>query len=376
MQAITKYLRRDKKEKNNALNVGYIGIDVRHEGINLAQLQRQRDGEITVRAQVSVASDKADGSLLDSPGELKKLLHNALRSARFKGRKVVAALDSQHVKLIPLSYANKSQGLEEAIDKLMQDRIEGDVQDYVIDYLPVRSQSTENEQMALVSLAERKEVTRFLELLSAAGLTVEALDIRPAALTRLVETISIAADYETLMVITFGESKSFLTIISGRRLLFDQEIQFGEKQLLELIASALEMSYEQAKELFYRYGLKEDKTVDQASVSGNGEDFSEVLLDIAKPVFLQLIDEISRILVFVSAQTRGRPVSEVYLCGSMTGVKGIDDFLADMLDMSVKPLYDEYQQLFQEKVTQTSHEAFPGMVIAAGLALRGMTQDA
>ena len=361
--ALKKLILRDKDAAGKPASVGHIGIDIRHEGINLAQMQRFADGQVAVKAHASIAADAVNGSLLDSPGRLKKLLSEAMRSANFQGRKVVAAMDSQHVKLIPLTYTNKQQGAEAAIAKLLQDRVEGDSDNYVIDYLPVRSESQEGEQMALVALADRKDVTAFLDVLNEAGLDIEALDIRPAALTRLVEAISIASDYETILVITFGENKTFLTIISGRRLLFDQEVQFGEKQLLEQMASALEMNVGEVKELFYRHGFK-----------SSDDEFADMLLDIAKPLFMQLIDEISRVIVFIASETRGRPVSNVYLCGSMTSVSGIDNLLADILDLPVKSMYEEYRELFRQSAAngQQSGQPLPGMVIAAGLALRGM----
>jgi len=361
---------KDKAEKSAA--IGHIGIDIRHEGINLAQMQRQQDGQVTVHAHASVAADPVNGSLLDSPAALKKLISKAMRSANFKGKKVVAAMDSNHVKLIPLTYSNRQQGAEAAIAKLLKDRVEGEADNYVIDYLPVRSESQEGEQMALVALANRNEVSDFLEVLNQAGLDIEALDIRPAALTRLVETISMASDYETILVITFGENKTFLTIISGRRLLFDQEVQFGEKQLLEQMAAALEMSVEETKDLFYRHGFKASQPNHLAT--GQGDEFADMLLDIAKPLFMQLIDEISRVIVFIASETRGRPVSNVYLCGSMTSVSGIDKLLADILDMPVKSMYEEYRELFKQSAAkgQQSGQPLPGMVIAAGLALRGM----
>ncbi len=372
IEALKKLISRHHNEADKASGVGHIGIDIRHEGINLAQMQRLSNGQLAVKAHASVAADSLNGSLLDSPALLKKLLNKALRSASFKGKKVVAAMDSHHVKLIPLTYSKKQQGAEIAIAKLLEDRVEGEAENYVIDYLPVRSESQDSEQMALVALANREEVTGFLDVLNQAGLNIEALDIRPAALTRLVEAISMASDYETILVITFGENKTFLTIISGRRLLFDQEVQFGEKQLLEQMASALEMDIEQAKDLFYRHGFKSGQSNQMAT--GQDDEFADMLLDIAKPLFMQLIDEISRVIVFISSETRGRPVSNVYLCGSMTGISGIDGLLTDILDLPVKSMYEEYRELFREADVdgQKTGEPLPGMVIAAGLALRGM----
>jgi type IV pilus assembly protein PilM len=366
---------RSKNKAKQLPRVGDIGIDIRREGISLAQLQRLPEGALSVRAHASVYSRESDGHLLDSPADLKKLLHKAFKSARFKGRQVVAAMDPQNVKLLPLTYSKSSQGVEATIAKLIGDRVDGDVNDYIIDYLPVRSETREGEQMALVALSQREKVTGYLEVLNQAGLNIVALDIRPAALTRLVQTISFASDNETVLVITFGENNSYLTIISGRRLLFDQQVSFGEKQLLEFFADDLEMDTQQVKELFYRYGLSGKNFNGIEGISNQGQAFSNMLLDIAKPLFMELIDEISRVIVFISSETRGKPISNVYLCGCMSNVDGINRFLSDRLNLPVNSMYGEYRKIFsanEHESVSGAEEMEPGMVIAAGLALRGM----
>ena len=61
-------------------------------------------------------------------------------------------------------------------------------------------------------------------------------------------------------------------------------------------------------------------------------DVSATLLEIVKPCYLDLIEEINRVLVFTASETHGVPVSRVCLLGSVAHWPGAqeDDDLASL----------------------------------------------
>ncbi|HIP53281.1 MAG TPA: hypothetical protein EYH03_04635, partial [Chromatiales bacterium] len=123
-----------------------------------------------------------------------------------------------------MSYNKTGRSDEEAILDLVSNRVEGDnLSEYVVDYLPVRTSKGDEESLAVVALARKEVVVRYLNTLARTGFEVEALEISPSAIKRAVSFSTTEKDPKTVLVINFGRTESYLTMISGRRLLFDQE---------------------------------------------------------------------------------------------------------------------------------------------------------
>ncbi len=359
------------------MSIGPIGLDIRNKRINLVQMHRLDDGQVMVKAFKSFAYQGTRNELLNSPKKLKKTLWKIIEDSDFEGKTVVVSMDSRHVRILPISYSN-TEGVEAAIGRMVEDRVSEASDEFVIDYVPVRSETLDGEQSALVALADQSEVMNYLKVLTSMGFNVEALDINSGALTRLIKFVSVDSDFETNLVVKFGERRSYITVISGNRMLHDQEISFGEQQLLEHFVSVMEMTETQVIKLFDQYGRTVISGKKMGSSDGDKQqEFAHMINDIAKPFFMQLADEISRVMMFVSSQTRGKSISKIYLCGNIVSYLPVDSLLARMLDVSVMPIYAQYSQLFQhhdesfKDIVQTSSS----MEIAVGLALRGMKDD-
>ena len=127
------------------------------------------------------------------------------------------------MRILSVTYQVKPNETDDhAIAKLMQERIGDDLGQFVIDYVPVRTESRDGDRLALVLLSEQRIVMAYLELLDKAGLDVVAMEVSPVAVRRLVSTLIAAGDApQNVLVINTGEHKSYLTMVSGQRLLSD-----------------------------------------------------------------------------------------------------------------------------------------------------------
>jgi type IV pilus assembly protein PilM len=346
--------------------VGMIGLDVAESSIHLCQL-RPKDGgcfSITSKASVQFSGDR--DALLADPKRLKKILADALKQGHFKGRKVVALMPLSDVKVILLTYKANVADVDSEILRMLSNRIDDDINDYVVDYLPVRCNPSDEEHMAAVSLARKDNVMALLDVFDQCGLEVDSLDIAPAALRRMVSALYEGKDASNVLLINVGEEQSFLTIISGRRLLFDQAVEFGESQLLRCISDDLNIDKETARELVLKNGI------------GSQSDFAATLLEILKPRFLDLIEEINRVLIFTASETHGVPVSRVCLLGKISGWSGVDSLLLSLLDVKIAADPNDFWKVFQDENDDTAvswSSLFPEQAIATGLALRGVVEN-
>lgn len=367
---------------------GPIGLHLTVEKMHLVQMYSDADGKAHYLAKTSLAYTGSRDNLLDSPKKFKAMVQTALKDKRFSGREVVTVIPATEVKIISVSYQiNKGQNEDEALLKLMETRIKGELSDYVIDYLPVRGNTEGDERLAIIAYAERQRVITYLEAIRKAGLIVSEMEIGPSAIKRFICSISTIEQNENVLVINFGCAKSYMTLISGRRLLFDQEIDFGEEILLKKLSSLLDVSLEMAKDLIYKHGLYSSDEGETESVTGGmtgakvqsknevdiNLDISKSINQILKPMFMKLSDEVNRALIYAASETRGEPVKHVYLLGSVARWQGADKMLNLLVNIPVSipnPLL-----MFgntEEKDNIQKSEGASEIAVATGLALRGV----
>jgi type IV pilus assembly protein PilM len=361
-----------------ANRIGPIGLECAMRKLHLVQLENSARGGTRVRAKTSVSYPKKRAELLQSPDELRALVRDALGRGRFKGRKVVTAMPSGETRIMPVTYnVNPGQGDADVILRLMDERLDGDLSDYVIDYLPIRGENRAGEHSALVAIARRRAVVEYLEALRKCGLEVDCLEIGPVAIRRLVAAMAPQGQRENVLVINFGSVASFLTIISGNRLLLDQSIQFGEDMLVARVAAELDMSEQSVRRLLALHNVAPPEHGDLPVLEAVGIDVAATLQEIVKPLFLGLTEEINRALIYMASQTHGESVDRVYLLGSVARWQGAETLLNQLLVLPVETIPNPLKTFRRPGVPEAAKEtdAAPEIAVATGLALKGLVAN-
>lgn len=357
-----------------ARRIGPIGVDFGLEAMHLVQLEAASGRLPDVRARVSLGYESRR-EMLKNPHQFRALIRRALNADRFYGRKAVIAMPSGMFRTISINYQSGSGKDKEsaAIIKVMKDRLDGDLADYVLDYLPVKSRSKNDERLALVAVSERQPVVDFLELARKAKLDVMSLEIGPVAISRLVGALSAESGSGNVLVINSGRRASYLTLISGSDLLFDQEVAFGENSLIRLAAETLDMSEDMATDLVRRTGVRPSKGELPNDTADADAGLVNTVSEILKPQFLSLVEEIKRVCLYAAAETRGGGVRQVYLLGSIARWPGSDLLLSALSGNNVAKIPDPLALFPQpEDAPATAARTAPEIVVATGAALRGM----
>ena len=197
-----------------------------------------------------------------------------------------------------------------------------------------------------------------------------SLEIGPVAISRLVGALSQEVGPDNVLVINSGRRASYLTLISGTDLLFDQEVAFGENGLIHQAAETLEMPEEMVRELLMRSGVQPVG----GETSSDDADLIRTLSEILKPQFLKLVDEIKRVCMYAAAETRGGGVSQVYLLGSIARWPGSDLLLSKLTGVDVAKVPNPLALFPQNGSSQSASESSaPEIAVATGAALRGMS---
>ncbi len=356
------------KFKFNAFSTGQpaqpIGVYVGPTALQLLQLRHNGGSARHIAKDLPFGRDQ----LLEHSLAATQLVKACLQQQKFRGRNVVSALPPNLVRVVTVTY-NTSNDNDAAIARLMEQRLDGPLEQYVLDYVPIRESATDSEQLALVAAARRQDVVAYLDIFRRARLSVSRLEIAPVAIRRVVETLYKDNEPSNVLVLNTGVEASFLSMISGKRLLSDQRISIGEDALLERLASALDMSATAARKLVFDNGLSPVANADQTIVDIERVASSEVLVDILRPQFVEIAREVEHAFVYAASESRGDRARRIYLMGALAEWPGIADTLQDYTRIPVQLMGNEVAPLIG---ATASDKANPNaLMVALGLALSG-----
>jgi Tfp pilus assembly PilM family ATPase len=312
-----------------------------------------------------------------TPSAVAKLVRRGMRAGKFRGRKVVSALPPEHVRVMSVSYAaNTTDSAAASIARLMADRVEGSLTEYVIDYVPIRMNSHDGDRLALVAVSRIEHASSYLDGLAAAGLHVDFLEIGPLALKRLISSAANENKQEHVFVVNVGETSSKLTTISGERLLANQEISFGEAAILDAVATSLDLAINVARDLIMTNGLDPARLRTDTTVGFNTT-VAGILVEIVRPEFLKLVREIERAFRFADSESHGNCPKKIIVVGGIAHWSGAAKLLGSLTNTPVECLGRSHMPFagHADDITAISDEQAAEMSTAVGLALRGMIED-
>ena len=354
--------------KTGAAAPAPIGVDFAAQRLNMVQTAPSPDGRV-LRAALSLPYPLERAQLLEDPRLLKQFVRDALHAAPFAGRRVVSVLAPSEVRILPLTvHVPSGQSEPQAVAKAVREQLGAAAAASVVDYYLVRSvEAAGPEKQVLAAVAASTNVLAYLETLRGAGLEPVALDIGPAAIARLLAAMQEDFD-QSVLLINFGASKSYLTVIWGRRLMLDREIDFGEMQLVDRLSRALGLSTEVALALLREHGI--GTPAGAPHQAGAAPDIGRTVREILYQEFAALAEELVRTQVYVASRTRGSAISRVYLNGSVARYRHIQERVEELVHLPVElldPLKAFQGAALSKPVGSDTH----GIALATGLALRG-----
>lgn len=378
--------------KNKCKKLSPIGFDLAIEQLNMLQMEKNLNG-FKIRAVASIPYPTNREDLINSPGYFRSFVRDAFKTEPFKGKKIVSRLPADKTRIINLSY-KLSAGRDEAdiIIKEVLDRIGDSANDYVMDYMPIRSKNkASTEKKALVAVSKREDVISHLELLAGAGLNVHALDVGPVALRRLIASLDYENKYPIVLLINFAKDDSYLTVLSGNRLVMDEKIDFGvenvckslmmdrtvgfgENMLVSQLSKILQIEESHAYQLLSEYGFENNiENATMESLNTARHEIVQTIREILNPLFLELATEVNKVLIYTASETRGGSIERIYLLGSVARYPGIASLISNMLSIRAEvlnplALFETNGQLslLEDRIPVVS------IALATGLALRGI----
>ena len=356
-----------------------VGLDLGPDRVNLVQMETQA-GKPVIRALATLPCDCTHETLYQNPKILKDLLKQAYAAQAFKGKRVVSSLPAGKIKIITVAYKRTGNPAadNQAVVAELRERLQDGLDDMVVDFMTLRDAPHDSERgEALVALAPRQNVMTYLDLLVGAGLTVDALDVGPAALVRLVRHIG-REQWERFpndpngLMINFGTTASYLTVVWGRRLILDRAIEFCEERMFTRLEKMLDLPADMARQLLYGQEFPTARTTGEARPTP-----AATIAEVLNPELTGLISEVRKTLGYMASKERGRSVDIIYLAGQAACYPGIRQALDDALQMRVEILnpMKVFAATGSAAPLPTELGMTPGIALATGLALRGVPEN-
>ncbi len=351
-----------------------IGINLARDRAYVFQAKRVGEGMEIVSAATGTYDDSRERVLSDSR-LFNDYLSQFFEPGYFYGQQVVTSLPSEVVSLRTVHYPSAGGKPDRgAIIGQVAESLPGAIDDWVIDYMPIRRPDGEAHQAALVAIAKRQDVLSYLEHFTHMGLEVKALQISPIAIRRLATFVNRQDDYANTAILNFGQSNAYLTILWGRRLVSDTELSIGKQQFIRVVAEGLQQSEEVAAKILAKYGLMAADTVildDDVPLT-----LAKPVASLVQPLLEQLIDEVQVVQAQTVSFMEGEDIKRAFILGGLVGWPGLEERLCRDLGMAVHTL-DPFAPFIgrEEFLALNDLDLYGGMSIAAGHALYGMNPE-
>ncbi len=249
-----------------------------------------------------------------------------------------------------------------AIELVLEDNIPLRTVETVFDYHII----TQNESAIVVQVVAISEsaVESFCNCFLNAGLIPVSFELDGQAIARAVLR---PKDDGSYMVVDFGANRTGITIVTRGTAVFTSTLEFGGKALLDILQKELGVSLDEAQRLKKEHGLSgvgEYKNIFQLLVGG----------------ISTLKDEINRRYIYwheKKADFGDFPNIEIiYLCGGHSNLRGLADYLAVGLKVSVVQVNPWVNCVsFDTAIPDIPYEASMSYVTAIGLGLADYLHD-
>jgi len=351
---------------------GPIGLDIRSHSLNMVQVSWDSESrKTTIHVAISLPLPCSVEELLASPSQFKKIIADTLKNYHFVGKRCVSTLPTNHVKLKHINYTQqKNQDNNEAILSFLRELLGEKLESSVIDIIPIRAEYEKQlSRQAIVAIADRSDVEHYLGLLDRCGIDVDAIEVGPIAIRRLIVAMNPNEKQSKILTINVGQDSTYLTLIWGRRILLDRKVAFGTNTIVDAVVKELDISKAVANTLLDKYGFEQP-----ANLTADQQNMAQVLHDIEIPIITILSMSIRDVLLYAASETRGGGIDSIYLLGAIRRWQGSDALLQKSLSVPVKVIDSLYGFELGNGLhgPDIKNDDLSGIAVATGMALRGL----
>jgi len=347
-----------------------FGLDISEGSLKIVQLaQAGRGFRLSSFGQASIPRGVIEGSKVSQVKQLGQIIKKALKEVkgeRIKTKYVVASLPEEKSFLdvieVPLL---EGEELDSAVRFEAGSHIPMSTDEVYFDFELVPSHKREKRQEVLIAATPKEIADSYSAAIRASGLRPKVMEIECLSIVRAI--VDKKTQESSFLIIDFGETRTSFIIFLSNTLRFTSTIPISSRSLTKAISDKLGISLAGAEKIKRKEGLTGDKKI-----------FNAML-----PAFSGLAEQIASHLKYYRSHQGGRAgggsqsLEKILLCGGGANLKGLPDFLAKELSLTVQ-LADPWLNILSRPIKEVPLLSFKqslGYTTALGLALRAITEQ-
>ena len=221
------------------------------------------------------------------------------------------------------------------------------------------SENNPEQVDVLLAACRRENVDSRSEALELAGLNPKVVDVEVFAVERAFELLASqmeGLEDQVVAIADVGATMLTLSVLVNGKTVYTREQLFGGKQVTE--------------EIQRRYGLSVDEAGSAKKQGGLPEDY---VTEVLEPFKDALVQQISRSLQFFFSSSQYNYIDQLIMAGGVAAMDGLREEVEEKLGLStlVANPFADMEVSNKVNAVALSSDA-PALLIAAGLALRGL----
>jgi len=304
-----------------------IGVDLGTSCLRMAQLRTCATGVELVAAESAEVPPEYRDDSRRRMSFLSRQLSRMRKIGGFKGRRATLALPAgmvfvQPVRIPVLPEARADAAVRSEIARSLPYPLE----DAVIRHVAARASDSDRDQMQerIVVAVPRVELERYMAMARAARLTVEGVTADVCAVADCFARLFQRASDEsrTTLFLDVGHSSTQVVLCRGGTMIFARNLTVGGRELDQELASALQVSPEQA------YQVRREMLAHESQ-----SDAEEELLRLLEARIAQIAGDISDCLRYCEVSMGSRPIGRVVFLGGQAHDKRFCQCIAEQLNL-------------------------------------------
>jgi len=357
-----------------------FGLDISDFSLKIAKLKKQGQffsvdsfNEMPLENGIVRKGEIRDEDKLAQA--LKKAIRG-IRGEKLQTREAVVSLpeEKSFLKIIQMPHLSK-EDLGPAVLLEAENYIPLPMNEVYFDYQVIPPPHNHLDHLdVLIAGFPKKIIDSYINCLGKANIRPIVLELESLAVVRAL--IEKETSLQPIFILDFGLSKTVLIIFSGHSVKFNFFLPVSSQELTEAVARSMQIDLAEAESLKIKYGLESraDKT---------GQEVFNALI----PPLTDLTEQIKKYLDYYRTRTEHEhlpseaPKNELVLvCGGGAKLKGLTDFLASQLKITVK-IGNPWVNILprnkqpQEKTLIYEKEESLSYTSVLGLALRGIKEN-
>jgi type IV pilus assembly protein PilM len=403
-----------------------IGLDIGRTAIRAVQLRR-RDHGLHLYSAFELGngglSDAAPGTeaepMFDEPQAIEQI-KRLRESGGFIGRDVVLHCPTSQLDMRPVDLPAGEEGLPReailgALRLQLGSHLPFPADQAVYDYLPIHQAVRPGMLRVMAITADAQWIKERIRWIESGGMHCIEVDALPCALTRLSilcdgsekfsETSATSlgkspdpseSNYFITAVLDIGFSGSTLIVHDGQGSLFCRRFSIGGREMSEILAQRLTVSFSQAEQFKRRFGIdcasrqlclvgsvaeansEVASSQSDSSFGASNSSSSQADIEIGKTIFAALqsdlsnyVEGLTRSLNYVITNSQGARLRQIHLAGAACHTRNLDRYLSEQFELPVRILAHPLLEEITNELPATRAQA-GNWTTALGLALKQM----